>query len=174
MNEEKNISRTYDFSNVIVDTNLLTYLVKICDDAYNRLLKTNEIEKEKNEKLKVEFQNYQYKKHYSMGFIMRMSDINNEFSSFEIKNFEHYNELLKNERINNIKSFKIELNLSFERGVGFDTKVHKNEFEIVLKPYDIKFTRVSDYNDDGINNIENMIVSAFNDYTKVNTIFCSK
>ena len=174
MSEEKNISRTYDYSTVIVDTNLVTYLVQLCEDAYKRLLKTTELEKEKNEKLKSEFQNYQYKKHYSMGLSIRAVEASNEYSSFEIKDFEHYNELLNNNKINNLKSFKIDLNLSFERGSGYETVIHKNEFEITLKPYDIKVSRISDFEDEGINSIENMIVNAFNDYPKVNTIFCSK
>lgn len=64
MNDLKEIiiNNEYDYSNSVPTVEFITYIVQYCDQIYNHFLNLIEQDEKKNERLKYEFQNYNYKK----------------------------------------------------------------------------------------------------------------
>ena len=54
------------------------------------------------------------------------------------------------------------------------TKGHENLFKITFKPYNIVFTRKSNYADQNMDQIENVINEILKKFRVQNTIFCTK
>ena len=74
----------------------------------------------------------------------------------------------------NVDSVVITLDLSFKRGKDMATKEHENLFKISFKPYNIVFTRKSNYADPNMDQIENVINEILKKFRVQNTIFCTK
>ena len=65
---EKETFNEFDYSNIVPDAELISYLVRYCEAIYNELLKMISQEEIKNEKLKSEYKFYEYKKGYDTKF----------------------------------------------------------------------------------------------------------
>ena len=61
------INNEFDHSNIIPTSDAVLYLVKYCDQMNQYLKKMIDEDKEKNKKLKEEYQEHKYKKHYGQG-----------------------------------------------------------------------------------------------------------
>ena len=59
---EVEISREFDYSNSVPETQSISFLAQYCDSYYKQLIKMCEEDEEKNAKLKSEYKNFQYKK----------------------------------------------------------------------------------------------------------------
>lgn len=170
--KETMINNEFDYSNIIVAEEPITYLVQFCSQVYNNFLKLLNEEQQKNEKLKYEFQNYNYKKHFANTLEIRTMDKN--YNSISYSNYDTFIEGVKNKQLRNINSLEINLNLSYKRGKNENLIDHENSFKIVFKPYEIKFSRVSNHKEENMDQIENTINQILNKFQAVNTIFCNK
>ena len=172
--EEKEvaISREFDYSNSIPETKPILLLVQYCDSCYNQLVQMCEEDEKRNERIKYDYQTYQYKKAFGLNYEIRITSKN--YSSTECKNYESFVELVNSGNLNNIKSLTILLELSFDRGKSGQMKRHENEFRISFEPYKIIFTRKSNYQDAEMDQIENVINEIFKKFSVQNTIFCTK
>ena len=74
----------------------------------------------------------------------------------------------------NVSGVDIKLNMDFERGREGNFESHENNFVIIFKPYEITFSRKSNYNDVNINQIENQINEILKKFPVANCIFCNK
>ncbi|MEE3343847.1 MAG: hypothetical protein VZS44_07145 [Bacilli bacterium] len=169
---EKNIHNEYDYSNIIPAAEYIGVLIQYCENAYNSFIELTKKDEEKNEKLKLEYQVYEYRKSYSSCF--RITIIDKRFRHTDLNNYKVYVDAVNNGQINNLDSLKIELNTSFKRGKYREEKEHDNTHEIIFKPYNIKYIRKSNYLDTGSSNIENEINNLLKKFPYVNTIFCTK
>ena len=70
-----------------------------------------------------------------------------------------------------IHSTKIEVN--YDYGVGKDNQIndHHNEFKLSFEPYEIVFTRVSDHDNETMNEIEETVKRKMNEFLYYETIF---
>ena len=85
-----------------------------------------------------------------------------------------YKSAVENGSLNNVRKLTIELILDFGRGKKDNMENHENNFEIVFSPYDIKFKRNSNYNDESMDLIENNTKGILDKFPTVNCIFCTK
>ena len=174
--DKKLINPKYDYSNVIPDKEHVKVLVQYCFAVYNQLLKLFEEDEIKNEKLKLEYKTYEYKKHYKAGIEIHVKERAKagEFlgSTFTFKDFKSFIDYI--ERKPNLASLKINLDLSFKRGQEFKDNEHLNLFKIIFEPYNITFTRESNCEDESMNQIEQYIKSVLDRFNTQDTIFYSK
>lgn len=166
------ISKEYDFSNILPTVEYVSLLVKYCDGLYNQLIKLCEEDEERNKSFKPEYQNYTYKKYFGNYFEIY---INGEtVSGISCKDYEQFESAVKGGSLKNVRRVKIDLKLNFKRGNGNNLEEHENEFMITFSPYDIKFIRKSNHNDQNMNQIEQQIIDILNKFPISNCIFCDK
>lgn len=170
--QETIIDNEYDYSNIIPTFEYIGYIVQYCEDTYNYLRKLVEEDKKKNEKLKYEFQNFNYHEFYGLDFSVMIR--NESFKTITYKNYNSYIESVNSGKVKNVESLEIELNLGYKRGDANNLKVHENSFKIIFKPYNIKFIRKSNYNEAQMNQVENNINEILKRFQTANSIFYSK
>ncbi len=171
---EIEISNEFDYSNIVAEIQSISYLVQYCDALYNQLLKLMSIDEEKNEKLKYEFKNYEYKKTYDTKFEVTIRKKEYSLPNLNCKSYQSFIEAINSGHLKNIVSLTIELNLSYRRGKEMSLNEYQNNFKISFKPYDIKFIRKSNHNEIYMNQIENNINEILKMFKTQDSIFCTK
>ena len=169
---EKNIINEFDYSNIVPTSQYIGVLVQYCEKVSNQYLQLINQDEERNEKLKYDFKDYQYGKNYGTGLNVVIFD--KSFQRIECQNFLSYSQAVQNRQVNNINSMEVRLNINFKRGPSGKTKDHNNEFIVKFKPYEIKFTRKSNFDDNMMNQIEKDINELLRSFPTVDTIFCTK
>lgn len=166
------INNEYDYSNIIATIEGITYLIQYCDNVYKQFLNLMEEDKQKNEPLKYEFQNYTYKKGYydRLDIYIREKTYNN----ITCKDFESFKTAVNNGNLKNITSMEIKLDLYYKRGKNDNLTDYENSFTIVFKPYEIIFARKSNHNEVNMNQIENNINEIMKKFPTANSVFCTK
>ena len=171
---EVEISREFDYSNSVPETQTISFLAQYCDSYYKQLIKMCEEDEEKNAKLKSEYKNFQYKKSYNTKYEVAIKEKGNSFSNLSCKTYDSFVEAVNSGHLINVDSVVITLDLLFKRGKDMATKEHENLFKISFKPYNIVFTRKSNYADPNMDQIENVINEILKKFRVQNTIFCTK
>lgn len=163
------INKEYDFSTVIPTADGIGYLVKYMDDLYKKLLQLIHEDDERNSKFKYDFQNYEYKKAYSLNFEIYISF--NGSNYITCKDYNSYMDLVKSDGVKNVSHLDISLNLDYQRGPVSSLVNHNNSFKIRFAPYNIKFTRKSNHNEEAMNEVEKNIVEMLNKFPSSKCIF---
>lgn len=175
-NDEKLINPRYDYSNIIPNKEYVKVLAQYCFAVYNHLLKMFEEDKKKNERLKSEYKNFEYMKHYSTGIEIivreRVKEGQLTGSSFDFIDYKSFVDYI--DRKTRLDSLKIKLDLSFKRGGEFENKEYINVFTISFEPYNIIFSRESNHEDESMDQIEQYIKSVLDRFNTEDTIFYSK
>ena len=115
---------------------------------------------------------YQYGKKYSRGLEISIYDKN--YKSFICKNLQEYLNAIQNNQVSNIRKLNITLEINFKRGQQPNIEEHENEFEIEFQPYEITFTRKSNFDDRNMQQIETDINEILKKFPAIDTIFCTK
>lgn len=169
--DEVVISNEYDYSNIIAELESIVYLVQYFDSVHNQMLKLYKEDELKNERLSYEYKNYEYKNHFSK------LEVYVREKSYNYLSYSNYNSFLsavEKGQIKNVDSIEISLSLNFMRGTNESSSIHENLFKINFKPYDIIFMRKSNYDDQGMDQIEVNINEILKKFKTTNSIFCSK
>ncbi len=172
--KEIEISKEFDYSNSVPEIELILFLAQYCESYYRQLVKMCEEDEERNSKLKYEYKDFQYKKSYNAKYEVAIREKGGSFPGLSCKTYESLVESTNAGHLNNVESVTITLDLSFRRGKDMNTKEHENLFRITFKPYDIVFIRKSNYVDQNMDEIENVINAIMKKFRKQNTIFCTK
>ena len=172
-NNETIINNEYDYSNILPTADYIAYLVQYCDQVYNQLLKLQEEDEEKNKQFKLEYKKYDFKRKYSQGLEIYIRE-KNYYNNITCKDYNTFKAAIDDGNLNNVTGVDITLNVDFERGSYGKYESHENSFIIIFKPYEISFTRKSNYNDPNINQIENQINEILKKFPIANCIFCNK
>lgn len=160
--------------NLIIQIQALSYLIKYCDDLFKQFIGMVKEEEQRNEKLKYEFQDYKYKKVYNTRFEVSIKDRGQSFSSMTCKSYESFIEAVNNKHLNNVSGVTIILDISYKRGKNMEFDEHKNNFQFIFKPYDIKFIRKSSFNEIDMNQLENNFNLILKQFKVQNSIFCTR
>ncbi len=174
MNEAKEINHEYDYSNIVPEMQFIALLIQQCETFYNELIKLCNEDEVKNEKLKYEYKDYEYKKNYSTKLEIAIRPKNNNSPFLYYNSYATFLDNVNNGTLKEVESLTISLDLSFNRGKEFNTLEHKNTFNISFKPYDIHFTRNSNYDDQSMDKVEYVINEMLKRFKVQNTIFCTK
>lgn len=169
---EAAINNERDYSNIIPTAENIAYLVQYCEQVYNQLIKLIEDDEARNEKIKYDLQNYNFKKSYGERFEVAVRGKN--FNTVNCKNYNSYLELYKKEQLNNVDAIEIYLELDYKTGSNSSFVAHENSFVIKFKPYEITFIRKSNFRDANMDQIENTINEILKKFPVANTIFCTK
>ena len=171
-NNEKNIKTSFGYSNIIPSSQYISVLVQYCEKINNQYTQIIQDDEAKNEKLKYEFQSYQYGKKYSRG--LEISIYDKKYKSFICKNLQEFLNAIQNNQVSNIRKLNITLEINFKRGQQPNIEEHENEFEIEFQPYEITFTRKSNFDDRNMQQIETDINELLKKFPAIDTIFCTK
>ncbi len=166
------INNEYDYSNIVPSAENIAYVIQYCENVLNQFLVLFEEDEKKNEKLRQEYQNYQYKKSYKFGLEIKIRHKNYDY--IFCKSLETFIEAVKIGKVNNLISLEIQFDLSYRRGEYSKLQDYENEFKILFKPYEIKFFRKSNHNENHINLVENSINQMLTNFPVANSIFCTK
>ena len=166
------INNEYDYSNILPTIEMVSYLVNYCESIYKQFLKLKEEDEEKNKQFKPEFKNYMYKNAYKDCFEVRI--IEKTYHNITCKDFETFKTAIKDGNVKNVNKLLISLDLSYKRGIGNDLTDYDNSFDIIFKPYEIKFARKSNHNEENMNGIEDSINEILKKFPIANSIFCTK
>lgn len=171
-NEKVIINHETDYSNALPTVEIITYLVKFCDNLYKQLVSLFEEDEKKNEQYKEEFKEYKYKKMYSTRFVVRIRE--KAFNNIECKNYEEFTSAVSNGDLKQVDKLEIILDLDYKRGRGTNLEEHNNSFVISFNPYNITFARKSNKNDSDMDQIEEQIKKVMDQLPIANSIFCDK
>lgn len=172
LEEETTINNVYDYSNIVPTIENIMPMIQYCDQVFNQFLKLIEEDEVRNEKLKYEFKNYNYKKSYRENFEVTIRQKN--FNTISCKNYNSFVEAINSGQLLNIDRLEIELRLDYSRGKHLQLVHHENSFHISFKPYEIKFMRKANYKEEDMEQIENSLNTMLQKFSVANTIFCSK
>lgn len=171
--KESIINNEYDYSNILPVVDYVAYLVQYCDQVYNQLLKLQQEDEEKNKQFKPEYKEYNFKKKYSQGLEIYIKE-KNYHNNITCKDYSTFKTAIDDGNLKNVDGVDIRLNMDFDRGREGKFESHENSFVIIFKPYEITFSRKSNYKDDSINQIENQINEILKKFPVANCIFCNK
>ncbi len=164
------INHVYSYNNAVP---MLDYVLDLCKylDMKNNELKTMiDADEKKNEDLKYDYRVYEHKKHYSAGFkVYLYSKVQRNLPS--VQSYAELEKMHAAGLLKQLSHMSIELDYSFGVGKYNEIVNHRNEFKIEFRPYDISFTRASDYDDAEANEIEDTIKRKLSDFVSYETIF---
>lgn len=171
MNEVKIINNSYDYSNSLIIkegiVNLATYLNDI-NTKMESLFKNDE---NKNSKLELSDQTFQYKKDKSN---LKMIIRDGNFKSTTFDDLTEFKKAVNDGLLVNVDKVELEYKVSYYSISDGVKDYHENIFDLVFKPGDIKFIRKANHNEELFNNYEKEIIKFMDNIPKYNTIFCSK
>ncbi len=167
------INNKYDYSNIIATEENITYLVQYYDQIYSQFLKLIEEDEQRNEKLKYEFQVFNYKDSYSKIFKIKIR-AKDYYNTITCENYTVFVEAIRKGQLRNINSLEIEMNLDYKKGKSGNLTEHQNSFKIIFKPYEISFLRKSNHKEPNMDQIETTTNKLLNQFPVANTIFCTK
>lgn len=171
--KESIINNEFDYSNILPVVNYIGYLVQYCDQIYKKLLKLQEQDEEKNKPLKYQYKEYNFKRKYSQGLEIYIRE-KNFHNNITCKDYDTFKTAIDDGNLKNVSSIDIKLNMDFERGHEGNFEVHENNFIIIFKPYEITFSRKSNYNDRIMEQIEKEINDILKKFPIANCVFCDK
>ena len=169
MEQPTPVNHEYLYPDLLAVREYVEHLVSFCDQTYRKFTKLTEDDAAKNEPLKYEFREYNYKK--SWPFEFRVHFWTNSMVSVDFDNESAFRAAVNNGQLNDISKLIIDLGLSFGRGKEGSVTEHKNEIKIEFAPNNTKYTRVSSFADPEIDEIEKQIISALEDFPSTKTIF---
>ena len=149
--KEKIIKRDYDYSDIVCSFDNLNKIIDFENKLYNRfdsLFVNSNIKKIGLDGIKI--------------FI-----IDREYNTQIFKNYYEYIYAYNNKEIKNVNSISIEMNLNYEK----NNNEFKNKFVIDIKPFNVKFQRVSNNELEVMDQIEDAIKKLINSLSKEVTIF---
>lgn len=172
MDNKMIINNEFDYSNKVPTIEAVSYLVQYMDNIYDSFLTLVCEDEKKNEPLKDEYRNYDYKKSYGTRFeiYIRLKTYNN----ITCRGYKEYMSAVDDGNMKNILGLEINLDLDYKRGKERNLEEHENSFSIIIKPYEFIFARKSSHNEPNMNQIENNINEILDKFVTINTIFCTK
>lgn len=132
IDKEMQISKEFDYSNIVADIESIAYLVQYCESLYNQLIGLIKTDEEKNEKLKYEYRNYEYKNSFSTNFEIIIRGNDTSFSTINCKNYQSFLDTINNGHLRNVSSLVIELNLTYKKGKEGFLEEYENIFNCIL------------------------------------------
>ncbi len=163
------IQNQHNYSTIIPTGECITYLVQYCYDEYNKFIALTE-EVEKNKEQHGEY-NYSFKKGNS---VFEVSLRGKMYTNVICHDMEEFEEATHEKGLKEMSSLEIKMHLNFKRDREDVGSEHQNEFVITFRPYEISFTRKSNYNETMMNQIEMNIDEVLKRFPSINSIFSSK
>lgn len=171
---ETEICNEFDYSNAIVEIQSISYLIQYCDTLFKQYMNMVNLDEQRNEKLKYEFRNYEYRKSYNAKFEISIRGKDYNYSNLNCKSYYSFIEAVNNGHLKNVGSVIITLDLSYRRGQEINLMDYENNFKFTFKPYEIKFVRKSNHNEESTNQLENNFNQILKQFKVANSIFCTK
>ena len=166
------ISNEYDYSNIVPTIECVTYLVQYCENVYKQFVALIDEDENRNKQFKEEYKNYNYKRSFGEHFEVYIRE--KSYNSIICKDFTSFKSAVSAGHLNNTNGLEIKIDLDYKRGKSDNFIHHENNFTIIFKPYEIKFSRKSTHNEKDMNQVENTIKDILSKFPSINSIFCTK
>lgn len=153
-----NIYNVFDYSNAVATKETISHLVKYCDNVYEQYLWLFN-EQIQNKSI--------YSKKHNFYLDIRIKD--KKFNIIICNSYMSFKKACLDGNLNNIESMEIRLNLSYK-----ESKIYNNLFTIMIKPFNLKFVRQSNYDNLEMNIIEKNINEILKRFNTIDSIFCTK
>ena len=169
---EMAINNRFDYSTIVPTAENIAYLIKYCDQVFNSFENLIIEDEEKNKRVKYELQSYNYKKSYSDRFEITIRD--KTFNSFTCNKYDSFVEQINSGKVKDLYSLEIRLDMGYKTGTNTNLIEHTNEMYINFKPYEIYFTRKSNFKEYTVDQVEKNINKLLQEFPAVDTIFATK
>ena len=163
------VNHEHYYPNILAVREYVENLVSFCDKACRVLQGKIDEDERKNESLERDRRKYDYKQVYGTGlrvFIMNKSGAHSTYD-----NESAFRAAATSGRLNDVTMLEIDLSLSFGRGIGDEIDEHHNKFSFSFKPYEIKFTRDSNFSNPEMDELEEQLIKLLEDFPATKTIF---
>ena len=151
--KELEINNSYDYSNLICNYSNINKIIEFSNSIYSRF-----------EKLIINNSDV-LRKLFFNGFEVLI--INKDYKTLIFKTYDDYFYAFKEDFIKQVLSVTIDVNLSYQK----DDIEYNNVFKIIIKPYDIKFCRLSDHDELTMTQIEESFRRLLDRLPKEESIF---
>ena len=166
------INNEFDYSNIIPTIECVKYIVNYFDNIYDQFLDLIKKDEEKNSQFKYEYKDYMYGKSYGTRFHVYIYE--KTYNNITCDDYNTFISAINDGNLKDVREVSIQMDLYFKRGRNNNYTEYENSFSVILRPYNIKFARKSNYNDVNMNQIENQINEILKKFPVANCIFCDK
>ncbi|MBO4813215.1 hypothetical protein J5491_03670 [Candidatus Saccharibacteria bacterium] len=163
------VNHEHNYPDILVVREYVENLVSFLDKAYRVFLKKVEDDTSKNNALEPNQRNYSYKERYGSFFKVYIYTSAGGSSSYDSDSA--FRSAVTDGRLNGVKDLSVSLEFCFGRGLEGAIEDHRDAFKISFQPYDIKFTRDSNFSDPEMDALEEQIVKLLEDFPSTKTIF---
>lgn len=165
------IKNNHDHTNLLAVREYVDDLVKYCFGIYASFQKTQAEEEQRNERLKLEYREYQFRKSYSehCQVVIYAGGQRTEFTDYA-----NFQSALLGGMILGVDYLQISLNLSHYVGKYDSRDEHQHEYTIRFEPAKSYFLYAANMDDQNMNIIETQIEERLNSFPASITIFSKK
>ena len=170
MDNLQTINHVYKTTITPFQCSTMYWMCKYLDAKYRELEALVAQDEVKNQDLKYEYREYSHKKAYSAGYTIYLYS-KTQRSVPAAHSYAELEQMKNSGLLKQLRRMTIEVN--YDYGVGKDNQIndYHNEFKLSFEPYEIVFTRVSDYDNETINEIEETVKRKMNEFLYYETIF---
>lgn len=144
-------------------------LIKYCEQQYTILATKIANDAAKNEQLRYDYQEFDWKESYDTKFRITAYDAVHSFVYFD--SFAAYRDAAAKHTLSALNYIEIELNLSYCNGRAASLIDHKRDFVIRFEQNDSYFAYESNEEDENFNSIRDAILNKLDQFPAVRTIF---
>ena len=165
------IKNNHDHTNLLAVREYVDDLVKYCFGIYASFQKTQAEEEQRNERLKLEYREYQFRKSYSAHceVVIYAGGQRTEFTDYA-----NFQSAMLGGMILGVDYLQISLNLSHYVGKYDSRDEHQHEYTIRFEPAKSYFLYAANMDDQNMNIIETLIEVCLNSFPASITILSKK
>lgn len=156
-----------EFTNLLAVREYVDDLVKYCFGMFDSFSKTVQEDEAKNEPLKFELREYQFRKSYSQECSVHVR--NNGINDY--KTYDAFNMALNSGHIQGCDGLNLFLDMSFRRGKDGALEEHNHKFTVKFNPDGSSFSYEANYDDPTMNGIRDKLIAKLEAFPATTTIF---
>ena len=169
MDNTKLIKEKKNYRDLLAVSEYVDDLMKYCEQQYAALTTKIANDAAKNEQLRYDYQEYEWKESYNTRYRITVYDAVHSFVYFDT--FAAYKDALAKKTITAPSYVEIELNVSYRDGRATNLADHKREFIIRFEQNKSYFAYESNEEDENFNAIRDAILNKLDQFPAVRTIF---
>ena len=172
MNESKPaaIQDLKEFGNLLAVREYVADLTKYCFSLYDSFKKTCADDEARNEPIKYELRNYNFKSGYSNQCTV-VTYTEGYHNNADYKDYTTFASAVTNNLLQGLAELRITMNLSYRAGTSNSLTDHNHEYIIKFRPEGCSFEYKANYDDPAMNDIRDKLVEKLNQFPTTTTIF---
>ena len=145
-------------------------MIKYCEQQYLSLKKKIDADKQKNEQLRYDYQEYQYEEYFDTDFKIHAYDNQTSFTDF--KDLNSWQSAFNSKMFAELRYVEVNLNLCWRSGKKSEKmEEHIHKFTVRFEPNASYFSYELSNNDEECRDVYQTIINKLEEFPSVRTIF---